>query len=187
MDKLKEELKAEITEAVLNELKAEVTEAVLNECKGSILTDVIDTVIRHHEHMVRALMYDDAPAQNQSTADTLVCREMKADLVERSKPSTSNMPVYYPPGHAMSPFDGNTHTAGAQILKTQDKATEGGEMDDPTTKDVTKAKASEASSKTELSLQDRVIATAKGSLGGVDDPGHAYAQNLRKRFRMEEE
>ena len=183
MDKLKEELKAEITEAVLNE------------CKGSILTDVIDTMIEHHEHMIRALSYNDALAQNQSTADTLVCREMKANLVERSKPSTSRMPVYYPPGHPMSPFDiGNTHTADAQILKTQDKATEGHEIDDGTTKDVTKAKASEVSSKgknkrenqdnTELSLQDRVIAAAKGSVGGVDDPGHAYAQNLGKRPRM---
>ena len=89
-----------------------------------------------------------------------------------------------------------TGTADAQIFNIQDKATERRETDDPATKDVTKAKASKVSSmgnnkwekqdNIKLSLQDRLVAAAKDSLRGLGDPGHAYAQDLRKKFGMKD-
>ena len=179
------------------EIRAEVTETVLNECKGSILTAVIDTMITQHEHMISALLYDDALAQNQSTADTLMCREIKAELAEGSQTPASDMPTYYPPGDPRSPFNiGKTHSADAKIFNTQDEATKRRDIDDPASNTVAKAKASEVSSEEKnksekekearLSLQERLVAAAKDSLRGLGDPGHAYSQDLRKKFGMKD-
>ena len=179
------------------EIRAEITEEVLNEYKGSILTEVIDTMITHHEDMIRVLLYDDALAQNQSTADTLMRREIKADLVEGSKTPASDLPTYYPPGDPRSPFNiGDTHSADAQMFNAQDEITERGDIDDSAIKDVAKAKASEVSSEeknksekekeTRLSLRDRLVAAAKDSLSGLGDPGHSCAQDLRKKFGMQD-
>ena len=42
-------------------LRAEVTEAVLKELKGSIMTEVIDTMIKNHEQAISSLRYDVSP------------------------------------------------------------------------------------------------------------------------------
>ena len=86
------------------QLKAEITEAVFKGCKEVTMTEAIDIMISHHEDVISALKYDDALAQNQSTADTLMCREIKADLAEGSK-ATSDRPLHYHPSDSRSSFN----------------------------------------------------------------------------------
>ena len=56
-----------------NKLRAEITEAVLKDCKESLVTDIIDAV-------VNALLYDFNSTQNQTIADTFLCRDVKSNL-----------------------------------------------------------------------------------------------------------
>ena len=113
------------------------------------------------------------------------CREIKADLADGSKPSTSDLPLYCSSGHLMSPFNiDDTPNVGVGSFENKNNETEEPKADDVIIKDGTKAKLSDVSlkgnkkgekhSKTRLILQDRLIAAAKDSLHGLDDPGHAY-------------
>ena len=59
--------------------------AVLRDCRR-IFTEIIDTMVEQNEGSTSTLTYDVHSAQNQSMADTLVCRELKARLVSRLLP-----------------------------------------------------------------------------------------------------
>ena len=86
------------------QLRAEISETVMRDGKEVTMTKAIDIMISHHEDVRSALKYDDALAQNQSTADTLVCREIKVDLAEGSR-ATSDRPRYYHPSDSRSSFN----------------------------------------------------------------------------------
>ena len=67
------------------QLRAQVSERVMRYGNEPTMTEVIVIIISHHEDVISALKYDNTLAQNQSTANTLVCREIKADLGEGSR------------------------------------------------------------------------------------------------------
>ena len=185
---MEEQLRAEIREEVWrerssmeNRLRAQVREEV----EDMFQIKVIDALVLEHQHAINTLLYGVTPAQDKSTADTLVCREKKANLAKVSETSTSDKPVYWPPGHPFFNIE-ESAPADAQSSNAQIKSTEERTVDDPTTKEGSKAHVDEVSSRGNnkdekereaiLSLQDRVIAAAKERLRGLGDPRQAYAQ-----------
>lgn len=60
-------------------------------------------MIEYNESSLKFLMYNATPAQEKSTADIFVCREVKAKLANRPEASsTSDVPVDFPPGNPTS-------------------------------------------------------------------------------------
>ena len=164
-----------------DQLRAEITEAVVKDCKDRIWDKVIDTMVLQHRHAISTLMYDVNSAQKQSMADTLVCRELKADLAEGSKTS-SDPPVHIPPGDLRSPFNiDNTTNVGQGSCGNKSKETREPKAAEPTTKDGSRAKVTKAPPKRKnrcgkqmtISLQGRLIAAAEESTGGSDNSGSA--------------
>ena len=181
-----------------NQVKEEILEAVRSQ--------VIDSMIAFHEHSISVLRYDVSLAQNQSTADTFVCRDVKAKKADRPEASSaSKAPVRPPPGNprwSLSVDD--TPNVGAGPSEDKEKEAEGPEPANTNTNTTTKnggnggnpkanngnrvTKATPRSTikrgkgkETQRSLQDLWLATARESGRGPANPGHAYAQGSKKR------
>ena len=165
------------------QVKAEITEAVLRDCRR-IFNEIIDTMVEQNEGSTSTLMYDINPAQNQSMANTLMCRQLKEHLAERSKTYPSDLPVSLLTSDLRSPFSNDdTPNIGQGSREKKDKGNEEPKASEPTTKVSSKSKISKASSKGKnkrgrqtqmtISLQGRLIAAAEETVGGSDDPGNA--------------
>ena len=115
-------------------MRAELTEAVIKDCRERLQTEVIDGILL-------ALLYDFNPAQNQTIADTFVHRDIKSNLADESKSSTSYIPLHQPTDDPRSPFNiDDTHTADAQVIKAQTTATKKRKADNTKTKESSKAR-----------------------------------------------
>ena len=97
------------------------------------------------QHAINALLYDFNPAQKQSMADTLMCRNMDSNLAKKSRSSTSYMPHDHPSGDPSSPFNiDDARTADAQVVKSQTSATKKRKADDAKPREGKKIRKSQA-------------------------------------------
>ena len=155
------------------QLRAEISERVTRDGSHVTMTQAIEIMIEHHEDIISALKYDDALAQNQSTADTLVCREIKADLGEGSR-TTPDIPLYYHPSDSRSRF--NNVKTSTIAFKTEEKEAEEPRAVAPNNKEsnrgnkITKVPA-KTKTKAQKQFEDRIIARAKASLHSVFELG----------------
>ena len=160
------------TDSWREELKAEIAEAVVKYCNKRSVAEVI-------QHAINALLYDVNPAQKQSMADTLMCRNMDSNSVKESRSSTSYMPHDHPSGDPSSPFNiDDARTADAQVVKSQTSATKKRKADDAKPREGKKIRKSQAKGRLDekqktISSEGRLISAAAESRGAPEDAEQA--------------
>ena len=153
------------------QLRAEISERVTRDGNQVTMTQAIESMIEHHEDIIRALKYDDALAQNQSTTDTLVCREIKADPTEESR-ATSDMPLYYHPSDSRSSLNNVKTAAMSQNKEKKTSEPQSVALNKKKSNKITKAPA-KTKTKAQKEFEDRMIARAKQHLHSVFELGSA--------------
>ena len=153
------------------QLRAEISEEVIRNGNQVTMTQTIEIMIEHHIDIIRALKYDDALAQNQSTADTLVCREFKADLGEGSG-TTGDRPVHYHPSDSRSRFNNVKTPAMFHNKEKETSEPQSVALNKKESNKITKVPA-KGKTKAEKEFEDCIIARAKASLDSMFDLGSA--------------